>query len=150
MLLSYHAARESSKGAGVGLSTKEGIQPFVWTVICPFSAYCYCSLFLGFHATFVSESMKEKTVRETEIQTIQRKVRTLKTVCHGSHFKRIHVVFWLQNVFVYLFLYFLAAGQAGERSRYSSSPEEGKAVEKTRVSNKTACFNDLAWCFGNR
>lgn len=60
-------------------------------------------LFLGFHATLVSESMKEKTVRETEIQTIQRKVRILNTVRHGTHFKRIHVVFLLQNVFVLFF-----------------------------------------------
>lgn len=61
--------------------------------------------------------MKEKTVRETEIQTIQKKVRILNTVSHETHFSRIHVVFLLQKVSVLFFCVFLAAGQAGERSR---------------------------------
>lgn len=42
-------------------------------------------------------------MRETEIQTIQKKVRILNTVGHGTHFSRIHVVFLLQKVSVFFF-----------------------------------------------
>lgn len=66
-------------------------------------------------------------MRETEIQTMQRKVRILNTVGHATHFKSIHVLFLLQNIFVFL-KKILAAGQARERSRYSGSPKEGKAI----------------------
>lgn len=41
---------------------------------------------------------------------------------------RIHVLFLLQNVCVFCFFNFLAPGQAGERSRYPSSPKEGEAL----------------------
>lgn len=120
VLLCYLAARESSKGAGVGLSTQKGIQPFVQTVIC-LSAYCYCCLYLGFYATFVSASMKEKTVRETEIQTqIQRKVRIFNAVCHGTHFKRIHVVI-CSKMYLYFYLFCSSRTSREEKQKRKQS-----------------------------
>lgn len=60
--------------------------------------------------------MKEKTVRETEIQTIQKKVRILNAVGHGTHFSRIHVVFLLQKVSVFFnFFFFGSRTSRGEK-----------------------------------
>lgn len=74
MLLCSHAARESRKGAGVGLSTKEGTQTFVFNSYLSFVIPVIAVCFWDFMQCL---SLKEKTVRETEIQTIQKKVRIL-------------------------------------------------------------------------
>lgn len=98
-------SKREQQGSGNWTINQEGYTAVCLDSYLSLSAYCYCCLFLGLDATFVSASIKEKTVRETEIQTIQRKVRTPNAVCHGTHFKSIRGVILLKNVPVFLFIF---------------------------------------------
>lgn len=62
-------------------------------------------------------------MRETEIQTIQKKVRILNTVGHGTHFSRIHVVFLLQKVSVFFLFFFWQPDKLGREA-------DSQAVQK--------------------
>lgn len=54
-------------------------------------------------------------MRETEIQTIQKKVRILNAVGDGTHFSRILVVFLLQKVSVFFNFFFGSRTSRGEK-----------------------------------
>lgn len=116
MLLCCHAARESSKGAGVGLPTQEGIQPICLDGYLSF----LCILLLLFVSGISRICLWINEGEDCEGNGDPDHTEKSKNAQHLPVMELILRGFmWcLCSKNMCVFICFLAAGQAGERSRY--------------------------------
>lgn len=102
---------------------------FYVVVLVPFTVYFTEYLDTNLTRTpFFLIIPKERTVRETEIQTIQRKVIKFTDAC-SEKCKKIYFlncICTLNNICLCLFS--AATGEARERSRCSDDPKKGKKI----------------------